>query len=129
LRIYLAASYNDKERIRLLSLQLEALGLIPVNHWQDEPANVELKDWSKYANRDLQDIHRCDVLVVLTDRPSTTGAYHFETGFAFALGKQVLVVGKRTNFFHHLPHFNRVTDWKAAKQWLVKLESSMTGKN
>ena len=131
MRIYLAASYNEKERIKLLSRQLIDLGLSPVNTWQDEPlgADKDIKDWPKFADRDLKDVSRCDILVVFTDRPSSTGGYHLETGFALALGKQILVVGKRTNFFHHLPHFAKVSDWKGAKNWLVKQEEKMTKGN
>lgn len=42
-----------------------------------------------------------------------TGARHFEMGLAFALGKPLIVVGKRQNLFDFLPHVTVLKDTSA----------------
>jgi nucleoside 2-deoxyribosyltransferase len=58
------------------------------------------------AITDLQDIEQCDLLVLCNDNVhlSTTGGMHYEAGFAHALGKRVIILGRRApgNPFHML---------------------------
>lgn len=120
MRVYLAASFNQQKRIAQLSQQLEELGIQVTNRWQEEPAGIPESEYRGYGERDLESVRLADVLVVLTDRPSTTGGYHFECGYAYALKKPILVVGDRVNFFLHLKEISRVKEWREAKLWLVK---------
>ena len=125
MRVYLAASFSQKERIKLLTAQLQELGLVCTNEWQDEPKSAPVESWPDFANRDRASVDRADILIVLTDRQSTTGGYHWETGYAYGRGKIILIVGKRENFFHYLYDTERVVDWKGAKRWLVARAEKM----
>lgn len=68
----------------------------PSARWQPERA-VEV------ATRNTADIERCDSLVLLTTGEPSRGGRHFETGYAIALGKPVLMVGPPEHAFQHLP--------------------------
>lgn len=64
------------------------------------------------AYADLRAIRECDALVRFTDigGSSATGGKDFETGYAFALGRPIYVVGGRQNIFDYLPNFIHVKD-------------------
>ena len=55
------------------------------------------------AERNLKDIDACDVFIVLTTGTPARGGRHFETGYAFALGKPIMVVGPVEHAFQYLP--------------------------
>lgn len=70
----------------------------------------------------LEDINRASVVVIFTDKLSTTGGYHVELGYALGLRKTIVVVGPRLNVFHSLPQ-TTVHDSVAAflQEWTVNL--------
>lgn len=55
----------------------------------------------------LEDIKQAEVVVILTDTPSSTGGYHVELGYALGLNKPIELVGPALNVFHSLPSFKR----------------------
>ena len=63
----------------------------------------------KAAERNLEDIDACDVFVVLTTGAPARGGRHFETGYAFARRKTIVVAGPREHAFQQLAH-NVVSD-------------------
>jgi len=81
--------------------RLELRGHEITSRWLKAPD--EMND--NYAREDLQDVADAEMLLALhpdgwEDRG--TGGRHVEFGYALALGKQVVLVGKRSNIFHHL---------------------------
>lgn len=112
MRVYLAAQYHMKAQIAARTADLRGLGIEVVSTWHEEPddPNVSLNDVNgetlrEYAARDLREICECDALVLHTvdpDEKTRRGGRHYESGYAAALGKIVVIVGPRENIFHHL---------------------------
>jgi nucleoside 2-deoxyribosyltransferase len=74
-----------------------------------------------YAEQDMADVLRSDVVVVFTHQPSSTGGRHVELGMALAAGKRVIICGDRENIFQTLPQVEHCdTDWDQ----LIKLLGS-----
>ena len=55
------------------------------------------------AERNLEDIDACEVFVVLTTGSPARGGRHFETGYAFARDKPIIVVGPIEHTFSISP--------------------------
>lgn len=100
MKAYIAASWSAKEIVKTATELLTDLGVTCTNRWQD---HKESDSQSEQAFADIDDISRADSLVVLTQWPSTQGGFHWETGYAYARGKRIIVVGKRGTIFHYLP--------------------------
>lgn len=101
MQVYIAAPYPTREQAIALMHRLEAEGFGVTSTWLRE--DDELAD--KYAQLDLDDIGRCDALVLMNPeewKNSGTGGRHVEFGWALGLNKHVVVVGERSNIFHYL---------------------------
>jgi nucleoside 2-deoxyribosyltransferase len=60
------------------------------------------------AQVDLEQIDAADMVLVYTKGcEMTPGGMHFETGYAYARGKQIVLIGPPTNVFHTLPNIRR----------------------
>jgi len=111
-KIYIAACFGQQAEVREKADDLEYNGHECTSFWRHEKPTgdgSEAVNASKYmqaAMRDLRDIDRSDLLVLLTGQISRTGGKHFELGYAVARGKQVIIVGPCENVFHWLlPRF------------------------
>ena len=100
--IYIAAPYEMRDEA------------ISVMHWLESQGHEVTSSWLRdgvFANDDptarldLADIDRANLLLALNPsewRQRGSGGRHVELGYALALGKQVVLVGARTNVFHYL---------------------------
>ena len=147
LHVYLAAPYACRDSLRPLADELVSIGMAVTSSWLDESHEVSAdtcgtapgigdEQAKAHVRADLADVKRSDVLVVFTpptwtaDGPldlvggrGNSGGRHVETGYALALGKQVLVVGAAENIFHRaLPV---VPTWHEAVLWLVGRERTL----
>jgi nucleoside 2-deoxyribosyltransferase len=122
LRAYLAAPYAARPQIREYAEDLMHLGIDVVASWLDEEHEINAgttgsapgldpAEVARHAATDLDDIERCDVLVLFTARalgldPADvhSGGRHVETGYALAKDIPVIVVGEPENVFHRLDH-------------------------
>ena len=119
MKVYLAASILRREEMRAYRLDLERQGHLVTSSWLDSEEvtqvdNMTEGDQSKHywsAQRDLGDIRDADTLILFTDQPSTTGGYHVEFGYAFALCKSMVVIGPVLNIFHTDPTVYTFSDW------------------
>jgi nucleoside 2-deoxyribosyltransferase len=139
LRAYLAAPYPARPMLRYYAEDLMHIGIDVVASWLDEEHEINAgttgsapgldpAEVARHAATDLDDIERCDVLVVFTARalgldPAEvhSGGRHVETGYALAKGTPVIVVGEPENVFHRLdrlhsfvtnePWVRRTTSW------------------
>lgn len=97
MKVYIAAPYEERaEAIRVMQV-LEALGVEVTSDW--------LRDGGQDAPGDLSDVDRADTVLLLNPaayRDRGTGGRHVEMGYALALGKQVVLLGARSNIFHDL---------------------------
>lgn len=132
MKIYTAAAWGRREEVKQVAAELEKVGVIITSHWLNEPvppAGSKLEKWRREtALVDIEDIKAADMIVRFSDTdeaknplvPSAliSGARMFETGFAWALGKPVVVVGGKQNVFDYLPNIIHVKDVKELKKYL-----------
>src|ERR1700747_1336487 len=95
--VYLAAGFNQKERMRELRMLLEKISdLVVTSRWinihaevpmQDKEITAEPDKAASYGQEDLDDIDRADIFIMFSDTPSTSGARHTELGYALAREK------------------------------------------
>lgn len=133
MRVYLAARFDSRAEIVLKRKNLYdlELGIIVSSRWLDErvPSTIGIHDLnpSEYlapAIADIIDIQNSDVLVLFSvdgDTPTKRGGRHWETGFAYGLGKKVIICGPRENIFHFLPDVTVCATWDETKQELLRL--------
>lgn len=98
--VYIAAPYVQRAEAQAVMVALEQRGIEITSSWLRE--HDELSD--TYAQKDLSDIDRADILLALTPKEwvSQTGGCHVEYGYAIAKGKHLVVLGERKNIFHYL---------------------------
>ena len=99
--IYVAAPYELRNEATQAMVTLEKHGHSITSRWLWETE----ENGPTPADKDLEDIRMADTLLVLHPEEfeyKGTGGRHFEMGYAVALGKNIVLVGRRTNNFHHL---------------------------
>lgn len=115
MKVYLCSRYSRRDQMRSVREELQRQGHVVTSRWLD--TNWEEKDRSgsssaappayrqEYAVKDLEDVAAADCLIAFTEEPGVSGrgGRHVELGFALALGKRVIVVGRRENLFCHHP--------------------------
>jgi hypothetical protein len=121
--VYLAASWNRRSEMRTYRRQLERYNIRVTSRWLDTD-HLDSFDGNKGkvgAAVDLQDIMRCDTLILFTGG-STTGGMHVELGIAIGTGKDIVVIGKIENIFQLLPG-NQFRNWSDFEEFLAKKRS------
>lgn len=101
MKVYIAAPFELRNDARELMHALEAKGHEVTSSWLRELD----EESDKWARVDLQDIARADIFLLLNPdgwQRKGGGGRHTETGYAIALGKQIVVAGVRSNIFHYL---------------------------
>jgi hypothetical protein len=125
MKIYLAASWPQRERMRTITTQLGALGHIVTSNWirSDDPLGMGPADIARDpgkavlgCKRDLIDIADADLVAVFTDVPSSTGGFHVEYGYALALPRAIDIIGPKPNVFYaigsdYIRHFPSTVLW------------------
>lgn len=123
LLVYLAAPWATQQLMRERRIELRELGFVVTSRWIDEPPTppgITDRDWwAERAAIDLEDLRAADCVILSAESVSTTGDKHFETGYAYGIGKQIIVVGQPENVFHHMRSLVLVPDWEAAKSALL----------
>lgn len=80
--------------------------------------NISHSELTFWAERDLEDIRKCDTLLHFTQAPKQTytgGGRHFEAGYALALGKEVVTIGPKESVFSY---HERVANYKNFSEYL-----------
>lgn len=124
MKIYLAAPYRAKDLMNEYAAQLRAENIEVTSSWLNEPHKpatqlheVSPIDNQLYAQIDLHDIAKADMLMLFTDPTKTiiSAGRHVEFGFALALEKPIWVVGMEfENIFHYLGGMTRFANWDDA---------------
>jgi nucleoside 2-deoxyribosyltransferase len=115
MKVYLAAAWSRREEIARFARKLEKeTGVIVNSAWLfEEPEASEREYWAKV---DRDDVYGSDVLVRFTDEVTTptvpakliTGSRMWETGYAYANKKPIIVVGGHQCIFDWLPEIFHV---------------------
>ena len=124
MKVYLAAPFIDQEVTRQRRQELISIGIEVTSRWLDEDSSLPQEHGERFSSCaaiDLEDINAADYFVVSGENVSRTGGKHFETGFAFANGKNIILFESRENVFHSLPQIRFEKNWDAAKESLVRI--------
>ena len=111
MKIYFAGRYRDADIFRALGETLKRNGHEIVSRWiyLNRRAGrafevIPVEEKAEIAREDVEDVHACDILVLLSTPiitiPAGRGGKHVEFGIALALGKRICVMGARENVFH-----------------------------
>lgn len=135
MKVYLAAPYGARERVRERAASLAMMGHEITSTWLDETHEINAgtqgaatalpdEQVALHAAADLGDIDRSDLVFLFTAATVGVeggGGRHVETGYAIALGKPVIVIGEPENVFHRLGRACvQVLDWEHAVAWLQR---------
>jgi nucleoside 2-deoxyribosyltransferase len=114
MKVYIAAPWSWKNLAKEWALILDSMGHEITSRWlalpDVEPATRDIL--REQALMDLADIDRSDALFLMTGYTggnAHTGGRHFETGYAFAKGKRIVVCPSTESVFHYLPGIERIT--------------------
>jgi nucleoside 2-deoxyribosyltransferase len=122
-KFYLAARFSRRAELRNYRNALQALGHTVTSSWLDIPEE-DPGMAVKCAKQDIKDIVSADTLIAFTEperSPWTRGGRHFEAGFAFAMGKKLMLVGPVENIFYSLPEWQKFSSFDDV---LVELKNS-----
>jgi nucleoside 2-deoxyribosyltransferase len=115
MKFYLAASFTKKASMRAAKNVLEALGHEVTSRWIEGQETIPVPDNQtaciESAIRDMHDINEADTVLVFSDKPSTTGGYFWEIGYAYGIRKKIVVIGPIRNIFMYLPNIMHFEDW------------------
>jgi nucleoside 2-deoxyribosyltransferase len=107
MKIYLAADIKLQAKCKAIRKELADIGIEVNSRWLDEDLENPTYPMLDCANRDIQDITETDHFVLynpLSHQKQGTGGRHFETGYAYHLGKPILCVAEQPeSIFHLLP--------------------------
>lgn len=137
MRLYLAAAWSRKSEIRAVAQEINQIDrprLYVQSRWLLEPGEAyggtkgDLTPTMR-AITDIEDVAQADMLVRFTDRVDSelvsarliTGARMFEMGYAYALGKKIVVVGGIQPIFDYLPGIVHVADVSELKKFLTEV--------
>lgn len=123
--IYIAAPFIRQTEARSKAAELVGMGFTVTSRWVDDDVAAAAEATSDYqaerANIDIADIDAAQYFILLAEHDSRTGGKHFETGYAYATGKNLMIVGRRENVFHHLPRLIFAQTWDEAKQRMARV--------
>ena len=108
MKIYIAASFTSRDRIRPLADKLWQSGYEIVSTWINETKRPSEMDMTlfhrKLAIKDLAEVKSADLLIVDTLDSRSGGGKSVEFGFALGKFQTTLIyrVGPATNVFHQL---------------------------
>jgi len=130
-RCYLSGPYSWREKIKAFEAELIALGIESTASWLYEtaPPEATLDQFTDEQNRetaevDIVDIRFSHVVVVFTVDPlgpaPPRGGRHWETGYAYAEGKEIVIIGPRENVFSYLGDIKVFATPQLAKRYLHK---------
>lgn len=112
MKIYIAS--HSKEDAEYVADVLELKGHEIVSRWIQQPFEAtetySIPERQFIAKMDADDVAVCDCLVLLAGPERYSGGKFVETGIAMALGKRVVVVGRRENMLLWHPKVEQIDD-------------------
>ena len=125
--VYIAGFFDAQQRLRAVRDRLRTITSWRIRaRWLDEVAGqVPLvtppslsDDYRRYAERDLEDIMDCHLVLVDTLDVTPRGGREVEVGYALGLYIPFIVVGPKRNVFHELAKA-AYEDWDSVYQVLA----------
>ncbi|HLF76737.1 MAG TPA: hypothetical protein VJB57_04535 [Dehalococcoidia bacterium] len=133
--VYFAARFARLAQLNRYRADLEALGFEVTSRWLTVAARepgvaYSEDDLRRLAVIDQEDVLAADTLVCFAEDQGEggNGGRHVEVGMALALGKQVIVIGRREHIFHRLPEVTVVENWPEALRLLAQRLDALTAR-
>jgi hypothetical protein len=114
-KVYIAAAYSNKDQACRVRAIIGAIGYACTSTWLDSihgdavsllnSGKATLEQVQAWARQDLADIDAADILLLLTQDPTTPmvrGGRMTELGYAMGKGKTIWIIGPRENIFTSL---------------------------
>ena len=123
MKIYIAASFVSRPRLRPIRDQLWQMGHEVTSTWLDEVAKPEpmTQDefYKKLAIKDIAELKTANLVIVDLLDPSSTGGRDTELGLALGsfANKQIYLVGIPVSVFHRLAD-KTFDDWKTLLEFM-----------
>src|SRR3990167_3400801 len=110
LKVYVSAPWPDRDQATLAAHQLRAKGFEVTSRWlthdgdSQNGMDIAPERLQAAALRDIEDVLNSHVMILLNtqSRGHETSGKAVEMGIALVTCKGIIVVGERTNIFHHL---------------------------
>lgn len=136
MRIYLCARYGRRAELQGYANTLRQDGHEVVADWLDGPADdddvLTPAEAHCIATTDMLCIDAADVVMVFSERPDSMfgrGGRHFETGYAYAKRKRIVVVGPLENVFHYADGVRYAPDFEKARVGLKLLSCTIVNQS
>jgi hypothetical protein len=122
MKIYVAARFERYQEMQGVRDVLRGMGHEVTSRWIDLHGGKESVDgledqlqtnpeeFEEYGEHDLEDIRNADVIMCFAGGGGR-GGRHVEWGYAYALGKRMILVGPRENVFHALGCVEHYASW------------------
>lgn len=130
--IYIASRYGRKQEAAALAEQIRALGIEVSSRWlsPDELPTNDVVELRRRAEQDFADVRRASILVRMSDPMDTefsptswlSASRMEESGYAEALGIQVIVLGGHQSVFDHLSSRVHLADKEALLSYLAEIQ-------
>lgn len=128
--VYLASRSEDRNHIQQIAKQLRKRGIVVTSGWlryggmayQHLNKMSEADAWRLVATNDLSDLDAADLVAVFSPPKALkvgTGGRHIEFGYAYGIGKPIVLVGKPGTVFHHLPGIHHVEKEKDLVNFII----------
>jgi hypothetical protein len=129
LRVFVAGPWREKDRARLFSLRLRALGIEVLSDWVDEPPAPYGVDnvWPlgygmsrRLAEEYLVRLRGADLLIAFSGHPSSGGGgRHVELGAHLVARKEACLIGEPEHLFHAHPLVSFARTEEDALTWIA----------
>ena len=137
MRIYVTASFSRREEVVGVTMELIQAGHEVTSSWAlDEspsrafPGNAEdLEINCAKALVNLKEIDRSDMLICLGDKEYVRGGKHFETGYGYAQGVKVYIIGHAELMQHFLPNITILSDIDAFYEEVGQVAAILSDKD
>lgn len=133
MNIYIACPYEMRERAKHVANVLAIDKHTITARWlldsHDGDDKGDATDWPRHAVEDLRDVQAAECVVVLNPEgfeTKGTGGRHTELGIALALGHRVLLVGQRSQVFHHTPSVIQIDEGGDFRKAVARIASHIS---
>lgn len=130
MKVYIAAPYQSRDRIRAYAAELTRIGFTVTSTWLGETHEINEgttgaatalpdEEVASHAYDDLRGVREADLFVLITESIAGHlggGGRHVETGYFMAKHgpRHIVVVGDPENIFHRSKGVTVVPDWHEA---------------
>ncbi len=133
MKVYLAAMFGQKMEMREVRTRLENAGHEVTSQWvyveEGVDSGASEAKLREYAQMDLNDVLRSDVLVAFSQprgTPHTGGGRHVEFGYALSEGIDVVICGpKGEHIFHYLEGVHHAENEEALMLTLAHMQKGV----